>query len=420
MTEFSLDVKKIEKEVGESIKKEEKLEEKNPELKKQAEENAVAIFDADLEDSSQRQAILKPLDDFGLNTISRSASRNKLLSTRFVDFAKGGEDAGEVGEKLSELSIQMKDLDPSVIDFAKTGFLGNFFNPIRRYFNRYQKAESAISNIIKSLDVGSRTLQNDNTTLLAEEDHLRDLTNRLITDIELGKAMDESIEAQIKKAELDGVEEAKIRFVREEILFPLRQRIMDMQQMIVTNQQGIISLNVIRRNNKELIRGVTRAKNVTVTALRTGVMVASALYNQKIVMKKIQMLNETTEDIIESTSRMLREQGGEIQKQSMEATISPEVLKASFTDAIAALDDISRYKTQALPKMQESISLFYEMAQEGQEYIDRIEIDSKSLNKFWVLFIYFFNFYNFFINFIKFLIYLLNIVNTSDMINIKY
>ncbi|MCL2156399.1 MAG: toxic anion resistance protein [Methanobrevibacter sp.] len=374
MTDFSLDVKEIEKEVEDTIQTVEK-DSQNPEIQKQAENNAVAIFKTDFDNPTERQNILKPLDDFGLSAISRSASRNKLLATRFADFSKGGEDAGDVGEKLSELNMQMKDLDPSMLDFAKKGFLGNLFNPIRKYFNRYQKAETAIANIIKSLDIGSRTLQNDNTTLLAEEDHLRDLTKKLIADIELGKMMDESIEAQIRKAELEEVEEAKITFVREEILFPLRQRIMDMQQMIVTNQQGIVSLNVIRRNNKELIRGVSRAKNVTVTALRTGVMVASALYNQKIVIKKIQILNENTEHIIESTSRMLREQGSEIQKTSMETMISPEVLKTSFVNAIAAIDDISKFKEQSLPKMQETINLFYEMAQEGQEVVDRIEIE---------------------------------------------
>jgi uncharacterized protein YaaN involved in tellurite resistance len=271
--------------------------------------------------------------------------------------------------------MQMKDLDPSMLNFSKKGFLGNVFNPVRKYFNRYQKAEVAIANIIKSLDISSKTLQNDNTTLLAEESQLRELTKTLIADIELGKMMDESIEVQIRKAELEGVGEDKIAFVREEILFPLRQRIMDMQQMIVVNQQGIVSLNVIRRNNKELIRGVSRAQNVTVTALRTGVMVASSLYNQKIVIEKIQTLNKTTEEIIESTSRMLREQGSEIQKSSMETMISPEVLKTSFADAIAAIEDVSRYKKEALPRMQETINLFYEMSKEGQKVVDKIEIE---------------------------------------------
>jgi uncharacterized protein YaaN involved in tellurite resistance len=43
---------------------------------------------------------------------------------------------------------------------------------------------------------------------------------------------------------------------------------MDMDQMIGVNQQGIVSLNVVRQNNKVLINGIDRAKNVTITALQ--------------------------------------------------------------------------------------------------------------------------------------------------------
>ena len=340
MAEFSLDIDKIENEVNDTIKVEqEKLENSN--LKTQADNNAVAIFDADLNDPSQRENILKPLDNFGLNEMTRSSQRNKLLSTRFVDLNKGSSESENIGEKLSELNFQMKNLDPSKVDFTKKGVLGDIFNPVRKYFSRYQKAEVAISEIIDSLDHSSQVLQNDNTTLIAEENYLREVTKKLLADIELGKEMDESIEMQIQKAEIGGVDPDKISFVKEEVLFPLRQRIMDMQQMIVINQQGIVSLNVIRRNNKELIRGVNRAKTVTVTALRTGVMVASALYDQKLVMDKINILNETTGSIIESTSHMLRDQGAEIQKSSAEAMISPEVLQNSFAEAIAAIDEVS-------------------------------------------------------------------------------
>lgn len=149
--------------------------------------------------------------------------------------------------------------------------------------------------------------------------------------------------------------------------------------MIVVNQQGIVSLNVIRRNNKELIRGVNRAKNVTVSALRTGVMVARALYDQKLVMDKIKILNETTENIIETTSHMLREQGSEIQKHSAETMISPEVLKASFLEALAAIEDVSKYKEEALPKMKETIVVFNEMAQDGQKVVEKIETKNNML-----------------------------------------
>ena len=378
MAEFSLDVDDIKKDVETTIKdEEEKLENSN--IKNQAEENAVALFEADFNNPGERENILKPLEDFGMADMSKSASKNEILATRFVDLGKGGKDADNISQKLSELNRQMKDLDPSKVDFTKKGVLGSIMNPVRRYFDKYEKAEVAISNIVQSLDNSSKVLQNDNTTLLSEENYSRETTNKLLADIELGEKMDDSIETQIKQAEIDGVDANKIKFVREEVLFPLRQRIMDMQQMIVVNQQGIISLNVIRRNNKELIRGVHRAKNVTISALRTGVMVASALYDQKIVMDKISALNETTEDIIESTSHMLKEQGSEIQKQSAEAMISPDVLKASFVEALQAIEDVSTYKEQALPIMKDTIVMFNDMAQNGQKVVERIETNNKMI-----------------------------------------
>ena len=373
MAEFSLDIDEIKNDVETTFKQEEKELENTSNLKDQADANAVAIFDADFNNPQDRDNILKPLEDFGLSDMSKSASRNEMLATRFVDLSKGGKESENISDKLAELDRQMKDLDPGKVNFGKKGVLGNFLNPVRKYFEKYEKAEVAISNIIQSLYNSSKVLQNDNTTLFNEENYLRDVTKKLMADIELAKKMDDSIEAQIRDAELKGIDNEKIDFVREEVLFPLRQRIMDMQQMIVVNQQGIISLNVTRRNNKELIRGVNRAKNVTVSALRTGVMVASALYDQKLVVDKINILNSTTSDIIETTSHMLKEQGSEIQKQSAETMISEDVLRSSFAEALQAIQDVSTYKQQALPKMKETINLFSDMAEDGQKVVEKLE-----------------------------------------------
>ncbi|MDR0854604.1 MAG: toxic anion resistance protein [Clostridiales Family XIII bacterium] len=382
MAEFTLDTASlagIQAELEESI---EEIEEEsaNPEIRKQAEVNAIAIFGEDFESLNSRQEILKPLDEFGIVSMQRSAARNKLLSTRIVDLSKGGDDAGDVGNNLAQLRLQIKDLDPSKLDFAKKGLLGKIFNPMRKYFQKYQKSDAAIADIVKSLDSGSKTLKNDNTTLITEEKTLSELTKKLLADVEMGRAMDAALEAQILKAEYEGADSEKIKFVQEEVLFPLRQRIMDMQQMIVVNQQGIFSMNVIRKNNKELIRGVERAKNVTVTALRTGVIVASALYNQKVLIEKIQTLNETTENIIESTSRMLKEQGAEIHRQSMESTISVDALKKSFADALVAIEDISTFRQNALPQMQQTIEQFREMADEGAVVVSRLEKEGENIS----------------------------------------
>ena len=375
MQKFSLNTD-AESKAGEILAeawKTEKPEAENDELRKQAQENVDAIIVSDFSLPVVRQSIMKPLEEFGKSGIARSAAKNKLLATRIKDFSQGGADAEDVGDNLAQLHMQIKDLDPSPLSFAKKGLLGRFFNPVRKYFAKYQKADSAISEIIKSLDSGAKVLKNDNATLLSEEQQLTAITKQLHKDAEMGRMMDEALEQQISKAEAEGGDPDKIRFVREEILFPLRQRVMDMHQMIIVNQQGIVSMNVISRNNKELINGVDRAKNVTVTALRTAVTVAGALYNQKVMIQKIQALNETTENIIASTSRMLREQGTEIQRQAMESTVSADTLKRAFADALTALEDISSFRENALPEMKKTIEQFNEMAAEGNEVISRLE-----------------------------------------------
>lgn len=342
-------------------------------LKEQAISNVTSILELDFDSLEKRKAVLQSIDSFGMGTMRSSSAKNSLLQVSVGNLSKTGDEGGQVAKGLTELHMQLKDLDPSVVDFAKSGFLGKFFHPLRSYFAKYQKADSVISDIILSLDKGKAVLKNDNTTLEIEQQNLRELTKRLQKEIQLGLLMDQEIERQIEAAKLRSEAEEKIRFITEEVLFPLRQRVMDLQQMLVVNQQGIMAIEVVIRNNKELIRGVDRARNVTVSALKISVTVASALYNQKIVLKKIELLNQTTDNLISGTSKMLKDQGAAIHKQSLETSISADTLKQAFTDVLSALDSISTYKQEALPKMRETISQFRELADSGEQQIQRLE-----------------------------------------------
>lgn len=342
-------------------------------LKEQAISNVNSILDLDFESLEKRKAVLQSIDSFGMNTMRSSSEKNALLQVSVGNLSKTGDEGGQVAKGLTELHHQLKDLDPSAVDFAKSGILGKFFHPLRNYFAKYQKADAVISDIILSLDKGKAVLKNDNTTLEIEQQTLRELTKRLKKEIQLGMLMDQEIEKQIEAARQRSEDEDKVRFITEEVLFPLRQRVMDLQQMLVVNQQGIMAIEVVIRNNKELIRGVDRARNVTISALKISVTVASALYNQKIVLQKIELLNQTTDQLISGTSRMLKEQGAAIHKQSLETSISVDTLKQAFTDVLSALDSISTYKQEALPKMRETIIQFRELADDGEQQIQRLE-----------------------------------------------
>lgn len=346
-------------------------------LKELAANNVQAIMELDIESLEKRRQVLQSIDSFGISTMRSSSEKNALLQVQVGRLSKTGDEGGQVAKGLTELQLQLKDLDPSVVDFAKSGLLGMVFNPLRRYFAKFQKADAVISDIIISLDKGKTVLKNDNTTLEIEQQTLRELTKKLQKEIQLGMLMDAEIESQVEAAKIRQESEDKIRFITEEVLFPLRQRVMDLQQMLVVNQQGIMAIEVVIRNNKELIRGVDRARNVTVTALKISVTVASALYNQKIVLKKIELLNETTNNLISATSKMLKDQGAAIHKQSLETSISVDTLKQAFTDVLSALDSISTYKQEALPRMRETIHQFSELAVTGEQQIQRLERGQK-------------------------------------------
>ena len=336
------------------------------------------IMSIDLSNFEQRKEYTDVIEKFGIDDLKNSRTKNAILQKRMGSFEKAGElsglgEAGVVAKGLEDLTIKMKDLDPSGIDFVKKGAIGRLFNPVRRYFEKYKTADQEIAEIVKSLEKGKKTLITDNTTLELEETNLRATTKKMQTNIALGKQLDASLEHAIEQAKVSGEDPDKIRFVEEEILYPLRQRIEDFQQIEIVSQQGIIAMELIRRNNKELIRSVDRAQNVTVTALRTAVTVAGALYNQKIVLEKVTALNNTTNHLLESTAKMLHTQGVEIQKQASETAISADTLKTVFEETLQALDDISTYKQEALPRMKETIATFNELAITGEAKIAQME-----------------------------------------------
>lgn len=373
MGSFSLDIPKTE-EIKKEVEKElAPTAEEKAVINDAVKDKADMIMAVDLDSLPQRREFVQVIETFGSDLIRQSAAKNSILQKRMGEFSKAGGESGEVSKGLEDLSIKMRDLDPSGLDFMKTGMLGKLFNPIRRYFERFKTADAEIAGIVKSLDKGKNILKNDNTTLEIEQAAMRDLTKQLNQKIELGTQLDAYLGNAAENAKAAGEDPEKIKFIEEEIIFPLRQRVMDFQQLLVVNQQGIIAMEVIRKNNLELIRAVDRAETVTISALRVAVTVAGALYNQKIVLEKVQLLNETTNNMISSTARMLKEQGAAIQREATEASISPDTLKQAFADTLSALEDISSYKAKALPQIAQSIQEFRAIADEGERQLQKME-----------------------------------------------
>lgn len=169
------------------------------------------------------------------------------------------------------------------------------------------------------------------------------------------------------------ISDDKIKFVKEEVYEPLTQRLFDLNQLMVVNQQGILTISVLRRNNKELIRGIDRARTITLAALKTAVTVAQSLYNQKLVLKKVETLNKMSTNIIQGTSAMMNNQSGEIFNKTMNSSVSVDSLRTAFEETFQTIETINSYKNQAIENIKDTTEQFRLLANENEEKIKNLE-----------------------------------------------
>jgi uncharacterized protein YaaN involved in tellurite resistance len=311
----------------------------------------------------------------GHEEIRRSAEASSRFLDRPTSALKQGPLAqgSQVSNALVALRQQVEELDPSHHLQQRRGLMNfkrvPFGTQVNDYFRRYQSSQQHIEGIVASLYRGQDELLRDNAALEQERVHLWAIKTRLEQYAHMSGALDESLTHKI--TELESTEPEKARALKEDALFYVRQKRQDLLTQLSVVVQGYLALDLIRKNNVELVKGVERATTTTVSALRTAVIAALALGNQKLVLDQITALNSTTSTIIESTSQMLRQQTLEIGNQAASATVSIEKLQAAFNNIYATIDTIDTFKLAALDSMRKTIdSLSAEVAR-AQVYVDR-------------------------------------------------
>lgn len=351
--------------------------EQERELDRQAGALVEQLLSFDANQIAERQARTNAVEQMGVDVQRRAAKQSALLKQPVKKLAERSQDGGSVANALLDLKMNIEELDPGKFDFepgwvARTlGRLPGVGTPLKRYFSKYESAQTVIAAIIRSLENGRDELARDNITLAEDQKQMRDTTHRLYKAVKLGQLLDQKIQQKLA-AEIPAGG-PKHTFISEELLFPLRQRIMDLQQQLAVHQQGVLASEIIVRNNQELIRGVNRALNVTVTALEVGATVAMALANQKIVLDKVESVSKTTSDLIAGTAARLKTQGTQIHKQASSAQLNIESLKTAFADIRTAMDDVSSFRINALPQMANTILELDKISAAAESAIKKVE-----------------------------------------------
>ncbi|PZQ54360.1 MAG: toxic anion resistance protein [Novosphingobium pentaromativorans] len=297
-------------------------------------------------------------------------------SNRFLDrpVRAMDKDAG-VGADLAELRRTVEDLDPStkgdLLSRRKIFGIIPMGSKLRNYFDSYSSAQGHISAILARLQGGKDELLMDNAAIDVERQNLWAAMGKLEQMIFMSKALDETLEQ--KANDLDHTDPAKAKAVRESALFYVRQRTQDLLTQMAVSVQGYLALDLVKKNNVELIKGVDRASTTTVGALRTAVTVAQAMANQKLVLDQITALNTTTARIIDGTGQMLKDNTARIHEQAANSTIPLETLSRAFQNIYDTMDSIDTFKMQALDSMKQTVQSLEGEVTKSKAYIARAQ-----------------------------------------------
>ncbi|MET9582841.1 toxic anion resistance protein [Streptomyces sp. NPDC006539] len=307
----------------------------------------------------------------------RSAAQqsNRMLDRTVRELSAGsgdGDAQSRVGASLVELRRTVEDLDPR--DTPGRGarrLLAKLpgGNRLRDHVAKYASAQSTLNRIVGSLRGGQDELRRDNAALHTERTRLWETMGKLQEYVVLTEALDGAVEQRIRATE--AADPVQADALRADVLFPVRQKHQDLLTQLAVCAQGYLAMDVVRRNNEELIRGVDRAATTTVSALRIAVMLASALESQRKVSEQVQVLRSTTEDLIRGNAEMLATQSGEIQRIAADPAVGAETLQTAFQQIYRTLDAIDTYKVQATESMAATVESLTAELQQASSHLER-------------------------------------------------
>jgi uncharacterized protein YaaN involved in tellurite resistance len=314
---------------------------------------------------------VRALESLGSAEIARSANvANRMLDRPTRAMATLAE-GSPVAKTLVDLRGTVEKLDPARQGdlFSPKKLLGilPFGNKVRDYFRGYESSQGHLNAIIDSLRRGKDELLRDNGAIEAEKTNMWTLMGELEKHGYLARALGDAVAREVEALQSSDPERAKA--LQEDVLFAARQKQQDIATQLAVNVQGYMALDLIKRNNAELAKGVDRATTTTVAALRTAVITAQAVANQKLVLDQITALQGTTSDLIVSTSKMLRTNATRIQEGASSATVDVEKLKEAFANVRATIDSMADYRIKALSSMEQTVDALGDEVGKAKQYI---------------------------------------------------
>lgn len=237
--------------------------------------------------------------------------------------------------QLHQLKEIVSELEPQSM---KQGQVQKFFNklfnrnPVEQYARKYKTIEAQVENIVEGLLKGRDKLQEDSIMLDQLKEVAYSRMNALEEQIEVGKQLNTMLENELLQEESDE-RKLQIQKGQQKVI----SRIKNMHQAVTVLQQSIASVDIIKENNEKLEEAIFNAITMTKNIITVTASIQLALGNQQKVINAVKNVNETTESMLLTNARLLRENTEETLKTLEEPAIALDTFKKAYEDVAQAI-----------------------------------------------------------------------------------
>ncbi|MDQ1354623.1 MAG: hypothetical protein QG657_4932 [Acidobacteriota bacterium] len=270
-------------------------------------------------------------------------------------------DTGFVGEILTDLLLKVKGVDVDSLG-ADGGFLskiplvGGLFNRFQRFIAGYQKISTQIDHISDELDKARMGLLRDITLM----DQMFDKNIGYLKNLDIYITAGQFRLKEIQEKELPGIKQ-EAEASQDPIL---AQQFQDLQQFLnrfdkklhdlklsrMVAIQTSPQLRLVQNGNQELVEKIQSSILNTIPLWKNQIVIAITLFRQKKALQLQQEVSDTTNELLQKNSELLKQSSIEIAKETERGIVDIETLKKVNTDLVATIEETLKIQQEGRQK----------------------------------------------------------------------
>ena len=314
--------------------------------------NAVAVTQLSEEQKAKAMTIAKTIDEKDLNTIINFGAETQQQVSDFANQMIANvknKDTGSIGDSLNELLINLNELKPNALVAKDSNIFLRIFGNIRKSIQlaqmRFQEVGEQVDKISIKLATDKDGLLHDNSALEELYKRNKSFFDELNVYIGAGEMKIEELQQKLipeamKNAQETG-DQMDVQVVNDlhQFLDRLEKRNHDLKLTRQMTIQQAPQIRLIQNTNQTLAEKIQSSITTTIPLWKNQIAIAMTLLRQKDAVTAQRQVSETTNQLIQKNSEMLKISTIETARENERGIIDLETLQKTQQNLIETLEE---------------------------------------------------------------------------------